>query len=143
MNLEGLARLGTNPLAIDVGLLNEEGWIFQLIPVLFSRSHSLFPPGTNLGLAVSHGVQSLQRRRRRNGKRVASARTQQLARDWADKSLHYKVTREGEQEGKKFRTRSRYAEIGEMCGELRTSLKGAFLREGLAMKALIQQIRLL
>lgn len=30
MDLEGLARLGTNPLAIDIAFLNEERFIFQL-----------------------------------------------------------------------------------------------------------------
>lgn len=50
VDLEGLARLSSNPLAIDVGLLNEEGWIFQLISGLASRSQTLYHQVLTSGL---------------------------------------------------------------------------------------------
>ena len=50
VDLEGLSRFSTNPLAIDVGLLDEEERIFQLVSGLVSRQYHLFQQQLTSGL---------------------------------------------------------------------------------------------
>lgn len=89
VHFKGLAGLGTNPFAIDVAFLNEERWIFQLFSMSIFSSPSPKLIITHLRLAVSHGVESLRNRRRRNSVRVSQTRSQELPGDGADESLHY------------------------------------------------------
>lgn len=56
---------------------------------------------THIWLAVPHSVESLESRRRGNGEGIVRARSQQLARNRAEESLHYegnRVAKGGEME---------------------------------------------
>jgi hypothetical protein len=78
VNLEGLAGLGTNPLAIDVRLLNEERLVFQLLrPLALNIGES--DGSTHLRRTVSHGVESLSVNRRWNSKRISRSRSEKCA----------------------------------------------------------------
>lgn len=79
VNLEGLAGLGTNPLAIDVRLLNEERLVFQLFRDSLALDMGESFGSTYLRCTVSHGVESLGVNRRGNSKRVSRSRSEQCA----------------------------------------------------------------